>query len=284
MLLAATEPPRDPASEPASAGGPEGPAAPEPGAEGARAEPEQRPPDPPEAASDERRFSVEDLPTYPRSPGRAAREAAARRRQHRMILEEESGLPTYPREPGKGRRHKVLDRVLVLALTLAAVLLIAYAVTRVEQPGAPQNALEAAAVAAAGVEISLETNSPSRVRQFVRDEFGWSMGVPVFRAAELLGVGIGSLAPTIEVPVFVYRDHRGRQAVLFVLNYALLDHVADRVHLSRAEYERLAEDPAPRAQRLRGREVLLWRDRAEIYILVTDIPAEMMAHNIRVDR
>jgi hypothetical protein len=227
----------------------------------------------------------DDLPSYPGRPGsRATRRATERERQRRILEEDEGGLPTYPRSRREGRRYSVLDRLLVLGVTLAAVLLIAYVVTQADKPQDPDNVLVQAVEAAAQAEISLTTSSSRRARQFVQDEFGWTVGVPIFPAAELVGVGIGALAPVIEVPVFFYRDSRGREAVLFSLNYALLDQVPDRVRLRRSDYERLAEDPNPRTHRVGGRQVMLWRDRADIYILVTDIPPDIMAFNIRVTR
>jgi hypothetical protein len=226
-----------------------------------------------------------ELPSYPGRPGpRAARRAAERERQRRMMEEDEGGLPTYPRSRRDGRRYSVLDRLLILGITLAAVLLIAYVVTQADRPQDSDNVLVQAVEAAAQAEISLATGSSRRARQFVQDEFGWTVGVPVFPAAELVGVGIGALAPVIEVPVFFYRDSRGREAVLFSLNYALLDQVPDRVRLRRSDYERLADDPNPRTHRVAGRQVMLWRDRADIYVLVTDIPPDIMAFNIRVTR
>lgn len=224
-----------------------------------------------------------DLPSYPREAGRSRQHRSGY--QHRPPpAEDEYGLPTYPRTRRPQKRRSVLDKVLVLVLSLAAVLLIGYLVAQIDRTPPPDSLLGQAIDAAGRTQVALETDSPDRVRQFVRDEFGWNVGVPVFADADLRGVGIAALAPAIEVPAFFYGDQRGRQSIVYSLSYALLDQVPDRVRLSRADYERLADDPSPRIHRIARQDVALWRDRADIFVLVSDgSPAEIL-QTVRVTR
>jgi hypothetical protein len=174
--------------------------------------------------------------------------------------------------------------VLLGILLAGAVALIAYALTRERDPEAGPDALTYAVVAARSVSISELTDDPGRAREFIRDEFGWRVGVPVFQRATLRGVGITQITPGVEVPIFRYADERGREVTVFALSYALLDQVPDRLRLSRADYERLAADTTPSVRRVRGSDVLLWRDRDDIYVAVTAVPTADLVDRVVMAR
>jgi hypothetical protein len=228
--------------------------------------------------------SVHDLPSYPRQPG--AREAERARAQTRPPQPGDD-LPSYPGRPpaAEDDGSSPLARVLLVLLALAAVGLIAYAVTResaVEPEG--DEIMARLVVAMDEVELSLSTAQPAVARQYVLDEFGWRVGVPMFDAASLSGVGIATVAPAIDLPVFLYADDEERSAAVFVLNYVLLDQVPDRLHLAREDYERLAAEPRPHHRTVRSQEVVFWRDRGDIYVAVTEIPSRELAGNIQMMR
>lgn len=205
---------------------------------------------------------------------------------------DEDGLPFYPRSaggdaPGGNARAvpSVRRRLLVGALALAAAAVVVVAVLR-ERPAAPAtaDAVVRAAALAERVEPVLRTDDPAVVRGFVRDEFGWRVGVPVFELADLQGAAIVELAPSVEVPVFVYEDARGRRVTVFTLSYALLDQVPDRLRLERADYEALTVALQPVVRRAADAEVVLWRDRDDIFLAVSTIPPSSLTDRLAMAR
>src|SRR5690606_10092203 len=147
--------------------------------------------------------------------------------------------PSGPAEEAPQPRS-ALQRVVLALLLVAAAALIGYAVSRPSSDGRSPNALVRSAEAAPDLTPVLDTDDPLEAQQFVRSEFGWRVGVPLFgREPRLRGVAVAPVAPAVEVPVFLYDDAEGEVAV-FVYSYALLDQVPDRLRLAPTDYEDLA--------------------------------------------
>lgn len=198
----------------------------------------------------------------------------------------EDRLPTYPRKqrPNSGGTDGPwLKAGLIGLLTVAALLLVLHAITRERAPEPGRDAVEVAVDVADDVVPALATTDPATVRRFVLDEYGWRIGVPRFAGLDLQGVGMVAIAPMTEVPAILYRDREGREAVALVLSYAFLDQVPDRLVLADADYAQLA-DARPSARRVEGRDVILLRDRADVFIVVTDAPPEAMLSRVEVER
>jgi hypothetical protein len=278
----------DPSGEPSpqrgpeAEGPPEGPPAELPPPRDAPPELPSYPRDPASPPPPPERDPLPELPSYPRDPGPRAEAPSP--------MLEGPELPSYPRDreadPKPARRLSGLQQAAVIGLGVVALLLVAHALTRdrAERPG-EADALARAVAEAGTLEVVLATDDPARARQFARDEFGWRVGVPLFEGVELQGVAIAELAPAVEVPVFVYADvERGRPVAVFALSYALLDQVPERLRLARADYERLAEDDRPSVRRIRGSDVVLWRDRDDIFIAVTGIPPAQLTRRLFVAR
>jgi hypothetical protein len=124
---------------------------------------------------------------------------------------------------------------------------------------------------------------PAEAQQFIREEFGWRVGVPLFTEVSLTGVAIAQAAAAVEVPVFLYADEDDQNVAVFAYSYALLDQVPDRLRLSDDDYEGLAEGvPAVRETSLG--EILLWRDRDDIYVAVTDLPPADLVDGLTMNR
>ena len=178
----------------------------------------------------------------------------------------------------------LLDIAAALALlVIAAAALIGYALSRPDGRDAGPDALVHSLEAASRLRLVLETDTPAEARQFVRDEFGWRVGVPVFEAAALRGVAIAQTAPSVEVPVFLYADAEGRDVAVFTYSYALLDQVPDRLRLTDADYADL-DGGVPFVRRADGQDVVLWRDRDDIYVTVSDLPPDALTGGFAMAR
>ena len=192
--------------------------------------------------------------------------------------------PARPAPDATGsNKRSPLQRTVLALLVIAAAALIGYVLSRPSGREADTDALVRSLEAAGHLQLQLETDTPAEARRYVRDEFGWRIGVPVFEAIPLRGVAIGRTAPAVEVPVFLYADDEGRNVAVFAYSYALLDQVPDRLHLTDADYDKL-EEGTPFVRRADGNEVVLWRDRDDIYVAVTDLPPETLTDGFAMAR
>lgn len=191
------------------------------------------------------------------------------------------GPPAASPAPGAGP-HSPLQRALVAALLIAAAALIGYVLSR-PTDGEAADVLARTAEVATRVPEPFETDDPAAALAYIHGEFGWRVGVPVFAEARLEGVAIAPLAPAVEVPVLLYRTAEAAPLAVFIYNYALFDQVTDRLRLRRADYDALAGEEAV-ARRARGRDLVLWRDRADVYVAVTDLAPDRLLEGMRVAR
>jgi len=195
--------------------------------------------------------------------------------------------PSEPDRPAPGaadsNKRSPLQRAVLALLVIAAAALIGYVLSRPSGREADADALVRSLEAAGRLQLQLETDTPAEARRYVRDEFGWRVGVPVFEAIPLRGVAIGRTAPAVEVPVFLYADDEGRNVAVFAYSYALLDQVPDRLRLTDADYDGL-EEGTPFVRRADGNEVVLWRDRDDIYVAVTDLPPAALTDGLAMAR
>lgn len=185
--------------------------------------------------------------------------------------------------PPAPERRSPLQRAALALLVIAAAALIGYVLSRPDGREAGSDVLTRSVEAAGKLRLVLETDTPAEARQFVREEFGWRVGVPVFEAAPLRGVAIAQTAPAVEVPVFLYADVEDHNVAVFAYSYALLDQVPDRLRLTAVDYDDL-DDGAPFVRRAGGRDVVLWRDRDDIYVAVTDLPPDALTAGLAMAR
>lgn len=190
---------------------------------------------------------------------------------------------TRPRdEPGREKRSS-LQRVVLSILVIAAAALIGYVLSRPSDQASDADALARSIDAAGRLQLRLETDTPAEARSYIREEFGWRVGVPVFEAIPLRGVAIALTAPAVEVPVFLYADVEDRNVAVFAYSYALLDQVPDRLRLTATDYDEL-DRGRPFVRRADGNDVVVWRDRDDIYIAVTDLPPDALTDGLAMAR
>lgn len=184
--------------------------------------------------------------------------------------------------PAEPTPRSLPQRILIAALLIAAAALIGYALTRPTDGDAAADALARTVEVAGRLTEPFETDDPAAALAYIRGEFGWRVGVPVFPEAQLEGVAIARVAPAVEVPVFLYRAG-GERVPVFAYSYALFDQVTDRLRLRRADYDALTGEDAV-TRRTRGTDLVLWRDRDDIYVAVTDLPPEQLLDGMRMAR
>ncbi len=193
-----------------------------------------------------------------------------------------SAPPEPPPAPAPPKRSRV-QRLIIALLLIGAAGLIGYMLSRPsETPEAP-SVLSRSIEAAGTLRLVRSTDQPAEAQQFVRDEFGWRVGVPTFTTATLRGVALARAAPAVEVPVFLYTDAEGRDVAVFAYSYALLDQVPDRLTLARSDYDDL-DLGTPIIRQSDNTEVLLWRDRDDIYVAVTDLPPHALQDGLSMER
>ncbi len=188
-----------------------------------------------------------------------------------------------PAEPAK---RSPVQRFVVALLLIAAAALIGYAVSRPSASDSDPDTLVRSVEAARTLQLVLDTEDPLEARRFVRNEFGWRVGVPVFGEASALslrGVAVAEVAPAVEVPAFLYSNGANREVAIFVYSYALLDQVPDRLTFAPADFGDLdVGDPVVR--RIDGSAMLLWRDRDDIYVAVSDLPPDDLRAGLTMAR
>lgn len=198
----------------------------------------------------------------------------------RPVLREET-----PNEKADGEAPRSpVQRFVLAVLLVAAAGLIGYVLSRpagldARNPDAVARSVEAARQ----LQFVLDTQEPLEARRFVRNEFGWRVGVPIIPRVGLQGVAVAEVADEVEVPVFLYADADDREIAVFVYSYALLDQTLDRLTLARADLDDLAlGDPVRRP--VGPAETFLWRDRDDIYIAVASPDATHLIDGLTMAR
>ncbi|CAN5480305.1 hypothetical protein BH23BAC4_BH23BAC4_16630 [soil metagenome] len=187
--------------------------------------------------------------------------------------------PSPQEEPEVGRGSRFAIILLLVAVgTVAGI--VAY--RTFDDRSGPRDVLAAAARMADDAERGFETTDPAVAAVYVRDQIDMRIRIPQFNSAELVGVGTQQWVRGAVVPVFFYDDATNTPPVIYALDYRLLDAYSDRLTLSQSVYTRLAEDDYFDVHRTEERHLVVWRDRDNIFIAVTQHdPAEFVADLIR---
>jgi hypothetical protein len=145
--------------------------------------------------------------------------------------------------------------------------------------GGTPDLLALAAAHADVIELDERTDDLDLAQEYIYQEFGWPVRVPVLPDARLVGVGIAELAEGVEVPVLQYQPEEGDLISVYVYDYAFLDDAQGFVSLASPVYARLAEDDPVDVRRVGEAYLVLWRRRAAIYTAVlTDDPGPLVEY------
>lgn len=155
--------------------------------------------------------------------------------------------------------------------------LIAYLLADALQPSSPEesstsaNLIELSAQHASQAQPDVSTRDPDEAERFVREQVGRALGIPRIKGAQLTGVGTVELTAQIAVPVVFFADSTtGERITTYVLDYALLDRFQDRVALTKDVRRTLEQERTVEARTINTNGVLIWRERDDIYVAITE--------------
>ncbi len=138
-----------------------------------------------------------------------------------------------------------------------------------------------AAQNAEDLEPVLRTTSPEQAEFYVFDRFGWRLTVPTIEQAALVGVGVAEVQKGIEAPAFLFEDSLSSgQIALYTLNYAFLDKHRNLLRLTQDVLSQIADDQHFDLHDTGAEQVLVWRNRDDIFVAVTRGNAETLGARI----
>lgn len=134
---------------------------------------------------------------------------------------------------------------------------------------APRSVIERSVQQASSLQAIHSTDAPADAATYIRDTWNRHVSVPSIEGAPLDGVAHVPIGNDAEVPALLYRDEEsGDQIVTYVYNYALLDRLGDQTTLDRSLRTKLAANESLLSQQHENRAVVLWRQRANIFLVV----------------
>lgn len=188
---------------------------------------------------------------------------------------------TLPKPARKGL-SPAIRRGLLVTLLIVAVGLMGYFASRSVEEIPETNLITLSVNQANDLTATFPTSSLRQAEEYVRGNLGQRLTLPTIDGATLTGVSVRKPAPDVSVPAFFYQDEReeGQTLVLYVYNYALLNQFEDRLSLEPDILRQIQEEQRFDLHDLGERQVLVWRNRDDIYVAVTPGDAEALRHRI----
>jgi hypothetical protein len=231
-----------------------------------------------------------DEPTStPASLHQAVTDLIAERKTPDATPEERSAAPAASDDDSAGearsssRRTSRLLTMLLLIVMTGTVGLLAARFLQDDDAGGPRRDLVAySAQQAPTVEPNLRTQDASRAERFIREEVGRRLAAPTIDSARLAGVGLRSMAEA-RVPVLLYENEGGGTLPVYVYTYAVLDRLGEQYDFSDDALARIERDGGYAARQAQGRGVLIWRDRDDIFLAVTEGEAASLRRRVAAE-
>ncbi|MFQ5569496.1 MAG: RNA polymerase sigma factor [Rhodothermales bacterium] len=186
--------------------------------------------------------------------------------------------------PSEQYTRPLMPRLLKTTLLIATVALIGYLASQVLEREPETNLITLSVEQADGIRPTLLTDSPAQAESFILEELNWHLTLPSIDRAVLIGVGIREMASGVRAPVFLYQDPLAsgseHTVTLYVFNYAFLDQHKERIHLAPDILRQIEEEQSFDLYDLGKRNVLVWRNRDDIFVAVTSGDAETLRERI----
>ena len=165
--------------------------------------------------------------------------------------------------------------------------LLGFFVTRRAPDAEATNLVALAARNAPSAQIMLRTSDAAQAEAFALDHAGWRIDLPAIRGLTLQGTGLAEVAEGVSVPVFLYASNaaRGRpaeQVTVYAFTYRLLDQARALVSLEPDVRDALNDDRHYDLHDTGDAKAILWRDRDDVFVAVTQGNAESVSR--RIDR
>lgn len=178
----------------------------------------------------------------------------------------------------------LIGGVIFLLLVVAGIGGSSYLFSSSPSTPAPRSVVDLSADRADRVEVTLETNTPSRASAYLQQSFDRRVSVPEIDGASLQGVGRLPLSMGTDVPALLYADDEaGTQIVALAFNYALMDQLGDQATLDQDHRTRLTTNETLLSEQRGDQAVLLWRQRDDIFVVVApNLQADSLRSRIRL--
>lgn len=136
---------------------------------------------------------------------------------------------------------------------------------------------------AENIEAGFETADPGEAENYVRESLSRRIDVPAIEDAELTGVSIHDAGDGAQIPVLLYRNlNESGGIVLYAYSYAFLDTHGHRFQLTSDVLERIETEDLFDLRDSGETNVLIWRQRDDIFMAVTESDIEALENRIRV--
>lgn len=209
------------------------------------------------------------------APERAASQPKRRRspRRSRRSQRDRSSLGRMARRAGAA----------IVIITVAG--LLAYLLSSMlEQPASESAAASLIERTVAQTDQAaplVSTSDPAEAEQYVRDQTGRSLAAPQIEGMRLTGAGTVEVVPQVTLPAFFFADSTtGTALPAYVFDYAMLDEFGDRIALATEVRRALEDEQAIASQRVDRKQVLIWRRRDDIYLIVAPESIEALPERI----
>lgn len=174
--------------------------------------------------------------------------------------------------PARPQPRTLLFVLLVGGLVLAGGLGVSYLTDESSLPSSasPPGLVDFSAEQAGAVTAERAIDEGAEAEAYLDSTWGRQVQLPTIDGARLQGVGRLRTADDIEIPVVLYVDAEGGSRIAaFVYSYALVDRLDDATTLDTQVRAQLAQRDRLIADDQSSEAGLLWRDRANIFVVVS---------------
>ena len=175
------------------------------------------------------------------------------------------------RLPSRPKPRTLLFVLLLGGLVLGGGLGVSYLTGSSSSTSAPSPPTLTAfsAEQAGAVTTERATTQPAEAEAYLDSTWGRQVRLPSIENAQLQGVGRLRAPGNTEIPVVLYADDQEARIAAFVYSYALLDRLDGTVTLDTQVRSQLAQRNQLVADGKATGPGLLWRDRANIFVVVS---------------
>ena len=174
--------------------------------------------------------------------------------------------------------HVVISALLIVL----ASGLVGYGLSNLTKRPQETNLVSLSAKQAEHIKAGFETADADQAERYVRELLGRRIGVPTITDAELTGVSIHDAGDGAQIPVLLYRNmNESGNIVLYAYSYAFLDTHGRRFRLASDVLERIETEDLFDLRDSDEANVLIWRQRDDIFIAITESDSEALENRIR---
>ncbi len=177
---------------------------------------------------------------------------------------------------------KVLRVAVPALLIVLASGLIASGLANLTKRSQETNLVSLSVRQAKHIEAGFETAEPNEAENYVRESLRRWIDVPAIEDAELKGVSIHDAGDGAQIPVLLYRNlNESGDIVLYAYSYAFLDTHGHRFRLASDVLEHIETEDLFDLRDSGEANVLIWRQRDDIFMAVTESDIEALGDRIR---